>query len=58
MSKKKQEQTVQKFSKEQIINSKKYSKYRDILTAILKMNISYSTDEVEQKIKDFIKRKV
>lgn len=58
MSKKKQEQAVQKFSKEQIINSKKYSKYRDILTAILKTNTSYSTDEVEQKIKDFIKRKV
>lgn len=58
MNKKKQEPAIQKFSKGQIINSKKYFKYRDILIAILKENTSYSTQEVEQKIKDFIKRKV
>lgn len=58
MNKKKQEQIVQKFSKKQIINSKKYCKYRDMLMAILKENTSYSTEKVEQKIKDFMKRKV
>ena len=58
MNKKKDEKDMQKFNKKQIINSKKYSRNRDILEAILKENTSYSTEEVEQKIKDFMKRKV
>ncbi len=58
MNKKKEEKDMQKFNKKQIINSKKYSRNRDILEAILKENTSYSTEEVEQKIKDFMKRKV
>ena len=58
MNKKKEEKDMQKFDKKQIINSKKYSRNRDILEAILKENTSYSTEEVEQKIKDFMKRKV
>lgn len=55
---KKKEKTLVKFTKEQIINSKKYNKNKDLLNAILKENASYSTDEVEQKIKEFMKRKV
>ncbi len=57
MNKKKEDSILVKFTKEQIINSKKYNKYKDLLNAVLK-ETSYSTDEVEQKIKEFMKRKV
>lgn len=62
MNKKKEENKVEKaidkYTKEQIINSKKYNKYRDVLKSILEENKSYSIEDIEQKIKEFLKRKV
>lgn len=48
----------EKFTKEQIINSEKYKKDKDILTAILKTNKTYTKEEVDIKIKEFKERKV
>ncbi len=46
------------FNKKQIMQSDKYNKYKDILSVVLKENESYSTQEVEKKIKEFLERKV
>lgn len=58
MNKKKEEKTLVNFTKEQIVNSKKYDKSKDLLRAILKENENYTTDEVDKKIEKFMKRKV
>lgn len=62
MNKKKEDRVIEKeierFTKEQIINSKKYNKYRDVLKSILEENKSYSIEDIEQIIKEFLKRKV
>ncbi|MCI9000900.1 MAG: hypothetical protein HFJ26_08505 [Clostridia bacterium] len=58
MNKKKEEKTLVNFTKEQIVNSKKYDKSKDLLQAILKENENYTTDEVDKKIENFMKRKV
>ncbi len=58
MNKKKEEKTLVNFTKEQIVNSKKYDKSKDLLRAILKENENYTTDEVDKKIENFMKRKV
>ncbi len=62
MNKKKKEKTmeivVEKYTKEQIIKSKKYNRHRDVLISILEENKSYSIEDIEQKIKEFLKRKV
>ncbi|HBG6803399.1 TPA: hypothetical protein KRI71_003792, partial [Clostridioides difficile] len=39
-----------KFTKEQIVNSKKYVNRKDLLNAILKENELYSFSEVEDRI--------
>ncbi|MFL8713120.1 hypothetical protein Q3304_20295 [Clostridioides sp. GD02377] len=44
-----------KFTKEQIVNSKKYVNRKDLLNAILKENELYSFSEVEDKINNFMK---
>ena len=43
-----------KFTKEQIVNSKKYVNRKDLLNAILKENELYSFSEVEE-INNFMK---
>ena len=48
----------EKFSKEQILNSKNYAKNKDVLTAILKDNEFYAKEEVDLKIKEFLKRRI
>ncbi|EOY7157810.1 hypothetical protein ACQD5W_002367 [Clostridioides difficile] len=44
-----------KFTKEQIVNSKKYVNRKDLLNAILKENELYSFSEVEKIINNFMK---
>ncbi|EHJ27727.1 TPA: hypothetical protein ACMVTQ_003096 [Clostridioides difficile] len=44
-----------KFTKEQIVNSKKYINRKDLLNAILKENELYSFSEVEEIINSFMK---
>ncbi|HBF9455748.1 TPA: hypothetical protein KO322_003663 [Clostridioides difficile] len=44
-----------KFTKEQIVNSKKYVNRKDLLNAILKENDLYSFSEVEDMINKFMK---
>ena len=62
MNKKKEEKTmeivIEKYTIEQIIKSKKYNRYKDMLTAILKDSKQYDTKEVDEKIEEFLKRKV
>ncbi len=58
MNKKVKEEIKAQYNKEQIINSKRYSKYKDLLQAILKKDENYTTEEVDKKIENFMKRKV
>ncbi|EQH05582.1 putative phage protein [Clostridioides difficile DA00196] len=44
-----------KFTKEQIVNSKKYVNRKDLLNAILKENDLHSFSEVEDRINKFMK---
>ncbi|WP_334302310.1 hypothetical protein [Clostridioides difficile] len=44
-----------KFTKEQIVNSKKYVNRKDLLNAILEENELYSFLEVEDRINNFMK---
>ncbi|MCU5941353.1 hypothetical protein H3U17_20460, partial [Clostridioides difficile] len=44
-----------KFTKEQIVNSKRYVNRKDLLNAILKEDELYSLSEVEDMINNFIK---
>ena len=44
-----------KFTKEQIVNSKKYVNRKDLLNAILKEDELYSFSEVEYRINKFMK---
>lgn len=46
------------YSKEQILQSTKYAKRRDLLTAILEDNRAYTIDEVDARIEKFMKGKV
>ena len=52
----KQEST--KFSKEQILASKKYSNRRDVLVAILTDDKSYTLEQVDSLLEKFMKGKV
>lgn len=47
-----------KFTKNQIVNSKKYKVRRDLIDALLDENKLYSFDEVDKLIKKFMKSKV
>ncbi|HBF6506487.1 TPA: hypothetical protein KOT38_003931 [Clostridioides difficile] len=55
MSKTLSKGTDYKFTKEQIVNSKKYVNRKDLLNAILKENELYSFSEVEDMINKFMK---
>ena len=44
-----------KFTKEQIVNSKKYVNRKDLLNAILKENDLYSFSQVDDRINNFMK---
>lgn len=47
-----------KYSKKQLVSSKKYASNRDLLQVLLQDNITYTLKEVDKKIEDFKKRKV
>lgn len=46
------------FSKEQILESAKYSNRRDLINALLVDGESYTFETVDKKIEDFMKGKV
>ena len=46
------------YTKQQIVNSKKYGKYKDLLMSILQENKNYSNKQIDIKIKEFLERKV
>ena len=48
---------AKRFTMEQFYNSKKYSKYRNIIKVVLKKGEKYTYEEAERKIEEF-KRKV
>lgn len=50
--------SLTKFTKQQVVGSKKYSRYRDVLNAILKDDKTYTHVEVEKKLETFLKGKV
>lgn len=53
--------TVEKevtFTKQQIINSKKYLDRKDVLNVLLKDDTSYTFKEVDKLINDFMKKEV
>lgn len=49
---------IVKFGKEQICNSVKYSRYKDILSSQLQNDKQYSFEEIDKVIDDFMKGKV
>ncbi|HBF2202979.1 TPA: hypothetical protein KN025_002569 [Clostridioides difficile] len=55
MSKTLSKEDSYKFTKEQIVNSKKYVNRKDLLNAILEENELYSFLEVEDRINNFMK---
>lgn len=52
------ESAVGRFTKAQLLASKKYKKYRDVLAAILSEKYFYSHDEVDAMIHDFMDKGV
>ena len=49
---------VDRYTKEQILSSKRFADRKDIVGVVLKDSIKYSIDEVEQHIEDFMKGEV
>lgn len=58
MAKNNEELAVSKYSKEQIIESKKFKSRVDVLKVILDENKTYTIAEVENEINKFMKGKV
>lgn len=58
MAKENAKSEIVRFDKEQICNSVKYSRYKDILSSQLQDNKKYSYDEIDKVIEDFMKGKV
>lgn len=46
------------FSKEALLNARRFRHNRDLLSAILEDGAEYTTSEVEEKIEKFLKGKV
>ena len=51
-------ETNTSFTKEQLYDSKKYEMQKDILGVMLEDNKEYTFDEVDNLIKEFLKREV
>ncbi len=47
-----------RFTKEQLVNSKAFSQHKDILTAILDADETYTKEQAAQLVSEFLKRKV
>ena len=61
MAKKTQSKAVEKktaYGKEQILNSKKYAEYKDLLKGVLENDRPYTADETDKIITDYMKRRV
>ena len=56
MSAKKTEE--KKFFKEQIINSEKFGKSKDLLSAVLDDKTAYTEKDINSKIAEYMKRRV
>lgn len=56
MTKKNEEKTVLTFTKEQIVNSKKYELHKDFLNGNLKDNQLYALEEVDALIEKHFKK--
>lgn len=54
----KKNETNTSFTKEQLYNSKKYEIQKDILGVMLEEDKEYTFDEVDNLIKEFLKREV
>ena len=52
------ENTDRKYTKEQLLKSKRYADNRDVLSAVLKDNNSYTLETVDKLIKDFKRKRV
>ena len=50
--------TDKKFFKEQIINSKKFGKYKDLLSAVLDEKTEYTESDIKNKIAEYMERRV
>nr|DAV76422.1 MAG TPA: hypothetical protein [Caudoviricetes sp.] len=50
--------TVKQFSKEQILESKKFRTRKDLLNVVLEERKKYTLEEVEIKIEEFMKKVV
>ena len=57
-NKKTEEKTEVLFTKEQVLNSKKYSNRRDVLGAILVDGKTYTQEQVDSLLEKFMKGKV
>lgn len=55
MAKKDEKKEEAKFTKEQLINSAKYKHRVDLINALLKDDVTYTSSEVDKKINDFMK---
>lgn len=49
---------VRKFTKEQLLASKRFSDRKDLINALLLENKKYSIEEADKKITEFLKGKV
>jgi hypothetical protein len=58
MANKKTEENVPRFTKEQLLSSKRYNGQKDIINAILKDGVLYTLEEVDALIEKFMKGKV
>ena len=61
MAKKTQSKAEKKkstYGKEQILNSKKYAEYKDLLKGVLENDRPYTADETDKIITDYMKRRV
>ena len=61
MAKKTQSKAEEKkrlYGKEQILNSKKYAEYKDLLNGVLENDRTYTADEIDKLITDYMERRV
>nr|DAW76748.1 MAG TPA: hypothetical protein [Caudoviricetes sp.] len=58
MAKKDKNETNSSFTKEQLYSSKKYEMQKDIIGIMLEEDKEYTFDEVDNIIKEFLKREV
>ena len=61
MAKKTQSKAEEKksaYGKEQILNSKKYAGYKDLLNGVLENDRPYTADEIDKLITNYMERRV